>query len=316
MELRHLRYFIAVATELNFSRAAEALATAQPSLSQQIRQLEREIGFDLFDRTGRRIALTAAGVAFLAEARALVAQLETAVARTREAGRGMRGELRIAYTVSAMMAALPAAIRAYRAEHPDVRITLRAVAPFELAGILERRECDVGVLLAHADFGRVMNLDARRIGTFPMCAVFSEAHPLAKRRSIAVGEIGTATLVSFNRRRADFYDAIDAYCRAHEFVPARIEEVDRFEEILGLVAAGEGVSIVPRLYEQFRFPGLAYVALRPAPAPFALLAARSKGRRSVLSTEFFATCERLAAVASSPQSSRSRSRVVRDRSRS
>jgi len=280
---------------LNFSRAAASLATAQPSLSQQIRQLEREIGFDLFDRAGRRIALTAAGSAFLAEARVIVAQVETAVTHTREAGRGMRGELRIAYTVSAMMAALPAAIRDYRAEHPGVRITLRAVAPFELASVLDRRECDVGVLLAHADFGRVMGLDARRLGTFPMCAVLSETHPLAGRRSIAIGDIGTATLVSFNRRRADFFDAIEAYCRAHEFVPARIEEVDRFEEILGLVAAGEGVAIVPRLYEQFRFPGLAYVALRPAPAPFALLVARSKGRRSLLASEFVATCERLSA---------------------
>jgi DNA-binding transcriptional LysR family regulator len=132
---------------LNFSRAAEDLGTAQPSLSQQIRHLESEIGVALFDRAKRRIALTGAGLDFLGEARALVAGLDGAVARARETARGLRGELRIAYTISAMVSTLPSAIREYRTSHPDVRITLRSMDTTSLIAALETREVDAGVFV-------------------------------------------------------------------------------------------------------------------------------------------------------------------------
>jgi DNA-binding transcriptional LysR family regulator len=296
MELRHLRYFVAVADALNFTRAAEALGTAQPSLSQQIRALEAEIGADLFDREKRQIALTPAGEQFLPEVRAMLARLDVAVTHAREAGRGLRGELRIAYTVSAMMSTLPAAIRAYRADHPDVRMTLSTMANLSTLDALRRHEADVGVLLAQRDLNRLTGIEARAIGSLAIGAVFPQGHRLARRRAISIDEIGGETLILYARKLADMHDVVLDMCRERHFVPARIEEVDRIETILGLVAAGEGVSIVPRLYETLHFPGIAYTALKPEPAPFTMIVARAAGGHSALTSAFVDTCERVAAT--------------------
>jgi DNA-binding transcriptional LysR family regulator len=294
MEMRHLRYFIAVAEQLNFSRAAEQLQTAQPSLSQQIRQLEDEVGVEFFDRSKRQIALTPAGEEFLIAARALVAQLELAIANVRELGRGVRGELRVGYTMSAMISALPEAIRAYRAGHDQVRLTLRAMAPLEIFDAVLRREVDVGVILTNPTTAVSPEIDVRQIDTMRVSAVVPIDHPLARKRSIAVEEIGSETLILYDRVLAGLYDFAMQICRERGFVPARIVEADRVETILGLVAAGEGVSLVPRAYESLGFRGVAYLALRPNPDPFAVVVVRNKKTQSKLATEFAATCARIA----------------------
>jgi DNA-binding transcriptional LysR family regulator len=234
---------------LNFSRAAEDLGTAQPSLSQQIRHLESEIGVALFDRAKRRIALTGAGLDFLGEARALVAGLDGAVARARETARGLRGELRIAYTISAMVSTLPSAIREYRTSHPDVRITLRSMDTTSLIAALETREVDAGVFVTQGDLRRFEGITARRIGSLPMAVVLPASHRLATRRSIAIGDLGDEALITYARARTEIHDIVIGICRERGFEPARIEEVDRMETLLGLVAAAEGFSIVPRIYD-------------------------------------------------------------------
>jgi DNA-binding transcriptional LysR family regulator len=290
IEIRHLRYFIAVAEALNFSRAAERLGTAQPSLSQQIRGLEREIGVELFGRGNRRVTLTAAGAEFLAEARELVAHLDRAISHAREAGRGLRGELRVAYSPSTMMSTLPLAIRAYRVGHPDVRITLRALAPTALLEALGRREIDVGVLLDRHGAARLPDIDMRRIGSLPFAIVLPEGHPLAGRHALAIEEIGSETLILYARHLTDVHDIVVGMCRERGFTPARIQEVDRVEAILGLVAAGEGVSIVPRVYESLLFRGVEYAALSPAPKPISMVVARNSAAHSTLAEAFVATC--------------------------
>jgi DNA-binding transcriptional LysR family regulator len=297
MELRHLRYFIAVAEQRNFSRAAAVLKTAQPSLSQQIRALEREIGVDLFDRSKRQITLTPAGVEFLADARALVARLDDAVLHAREAGRGARGELRIGYTVSAMMTALPAAIRAYRATHPGVRISLEAFAPAALLDGLRRRSSDVGVLLRRHDAVALDDIDVRRLGVVPLGIALPAGHWLAARRSVAIEAIAQTPLIVYGRQFTDLYDAVMLLCAQRGFVPAHVEEVERLESILGLVAAGEGVSVVPRVYETLHFPGVAYTALSPAPETFTHAIARMRGTNSPLTSQFVETYERFASAA-------------------
>lgn len=295
IELRHLRYFIAVAEHANFSRAAEALGTAQPSLSQQIRALEAGIGVTLFDRSTRRIALTAAGTEFLAEARALLAQLDVAIAHARAAERGLRGELRIAYTFSAMLTELPSAIRAYRAGHPDVRIALSAQAPAALLDALRQGAADVGLLLVQPGTSRCAEIDMRPLGSLPLRAAVPAGHRLARRRAVTIEDIGDDPLVLFDRRLAGIYDAVLQLCRERGFVPARIEEVDRVETMLGLVAAGEGVSIVPQAYETLGFGGVAYMALTPAPEPFSIVVAQRKDKHSPLATAFVQTCRAVAA---------------------
>ncbi len=293
MELRHLRYFIAVAERLNFSRAAEELGTAQPSLSQQIRQLEREVGVDLFDREKRRVRLTPAGAEFLAGARAIVAQVADTVARTRETARGLRGELRVGYATSAMFSTLPAAIREYRAMHPDVRITLRAMGPTEVVAALEAHEIDAGVFVADATPRGLAEVVAHRIGSLTLAVVLPAGHPLASRRAIAIDAIGEETLIAYARGLTDMYDLITGIFRDRGVEPARIVEVDRMESLLGLVAAGEGVSIVPRIYETLGFAGVRYVALSPAPKPLGIIVASARRGRSSLAADFVALCQRL-----------------------
>jgi DNA-binding transcriptional LysR family regulator len=290
LELRHIRYFIAVAEELNFSRAASRLETAQPSLSQQIRHLEDEIGVELFDRTRRQIELTPAGEEFLSQGRAIVAQLELATARAREVGRGLRGELRVVYTASAMMSRLPAAIRAYRVGHPDVRINLRAMSLPAVVNALRTRDADVGVALAQRDLSEDGDLVVRSIASVEVMMVVPEGHRLARRTAIAIEEIGEERLILFARHLADLYDVTLRLCRERGFVPSAIQEVDRVETILGLVAAGEGVSIIPGVYESLGFRGIAYLALNPSPVPFTFIVAKNAAVTSALANDFAAAC--------------------------
>jgi len=192
------------------------------------------------------------------------------------------------------MSTLPAAIRAYRADQPNVRITLRATDPAELLPLLRRHDVDVGVFLAVRDLSRASDIDARPIATIELEAIVATGHPLAHRASIRVDELAGATFIVYDRRIADIYDAVVSYCRQQGFTPARLEEVDRVETILGLVAAGEGVAIVPQVYRSLRFGGLAYVPLTPAPDAFTLVVARLQGAPAELTSPFVDTCERLA----------------------
>ena len=290
MELRHLRYFIAVAEHLSFSRAAEALETAQPSLSQQIRHLEDEIGVELFTREKRQIELTPAGDAFLIEARGIVAHLDTAVTYAREAGRGLRGELRIGYTFSAMMWTLPAAIRAFRSDHPNVRLVLRVMGQGELHDALRRHEIDSAMFLAQSDLRRFADVNARSIGNLEIGAVVPAGHRLAQRTSFAIEDIKDETLILYARSAGDLYDHVLAQCRERGFTPARIEETDRVETILGLVAAGEGISIVPNVYETLGFRDIVYRPLAPALDPFSMVVASARGSRGDLATAFVERC--------------------------
>jgi len=292
VEFRHLRYFIAVAEHLNFSRAAEHLRTAQPSLSQQIRQLERELGVELFDRDKRRIVLTAAGSAFLDEARAIVLRVNGAVELARETARGRRGELRIAYAVSAMLSTLPATIREYRLAHPDVRMKLAVMAPADVLTALRLREADAAVYVANDTLPHNPDVQTWRIGAVTMAVVLPARHPLAERRAISADALANETLIAVSRHLTDMYDIVMGTLRERGVTPARVEEVDRVETLLGLVAAGEGIAIIPRVYETLRFSGLRYVALRPAPKPLAIIVASARHGRSPLARDFVELCER------------------------
>jgi LysR family transcriptional regulator, benzoate and cis,cis-muconate-responsive activator of ben and cat genes len=200
----------------------------------------------------------------------------------------------LAYTLSAMMTTLPAAIRAYRVGHPNVRITLRAMVPTELSSALREGTTDAGVFLDRSDLHSSPQVVVRRLGSLPIGTMLPHGHRLARRAAIAIEEIGDETLILYARDLAAFYDVVLTLCRERGFTPARIEQVDRMETIAGLVAAGEGVSIVPRLYETLRFPGVAYTALTPEPEPFAIVVARSTTANSVLAEGFVEACERLA----------------------
>jgi DNA-binding transcriptional LysR family regulator len=248
MELRHLRYFVAVAEELNFGRAAERLRISQPPLSQQIRKLEDELGVRLFYRTKRRVELTEAGGLFLDEARKTLRQAERAARVARLAGRGELGSLSLRFVGSAAYGVLPELLRAFRQEYPGVRLELRTMTTLEQAEALESGEIGLGVLRPPLDG----DLELLPVAREPLMAVLPEGHVLADRDTVPLAALAGEDFVLWPRRSGSaVYDRILGLCAEAGFSPRITQESEEHQVIAGLVAAGFGVSLVigdPKLF--------------------------------------------------------------------
>jgi LysR family hca operon transcriptional activator len=239
MELRHLRYFIAVAEHLNFSRAAEELHTAQPSLSQQIRALEYELKTMLFERTHRYVALTPAGRLLLPEARAIVQRVD-ALSTLREASSAPRGPLRIASITASTIGVLPRILPAYRKTFPDVDISLETWSiEDDLRALVERR-VDVAFVRAPIHDPR---LDGVLVAKEQICVAMPSAHPLAARTSIPIRALKDYDVVSMrDEYTGGLNSEMQSVFRAlGVVVPARFE-TRSLETMLGLVASNMGIA--------------------------------------------------------------------------
>jgi DNA-binding transcriptional LysR family regulator len=239
LELRHLRYFVAVAEELHFRRAAERLHVSQPPLSQQIRALERELGVMLFERNRRRVELTAPGRALLEEARTVLAAVDHAVEVTQRVARGEAGQLAIGFVGSAMYGALPDALRDFRTARPDVELRLRELPTGAALDALAEGRIDVGVVRpAQVDPGISIDIVSREA----VVVALPEGHELAARRRLTLPDLSRETLVLLSRREAPgLRAAVDALVAD----PVDVQEVSEVRTVLGLVSAGIGVSVVP-----------------------------------------------------------------------
>lgn len=257
--LRQLRYFVAVAEELHFGRAAERVKIAQPPLTQQIQKLEALIGYRLF-RRGRRTELTEAGAALLQEARFILPQVEHAVERSRRAGRGQTGELRLGAPPSIMLSALPAAIRKYRERFPEVQFTLRELSTSAIEEALGRGEIDLGFL---RETRPAPPLVSKVLFDEPLVAVLPATHPLAARQTLAVGALRAEPFVFFPRRLGGaFYDRLVSFCAEAGFVPRIVQEATQWQSVVCLVEAGLGVSLAPGCVQRFRWKAVVYRPLR------------------------------------------------------
>ena len=270
MELRHLRYFVAVAEVLNFHRAAEALAMAQPPLSLQIQQLERELGVTLLDRTARKIQLTDAGRVFLRDATAILAQAEAATQRAKRAERGEVGQLTIGYTSLILSPLFPHILRRYRAEYPEVEVYLRDLVTLEQMQHIQANTIDVSfathasVSLTEAEHEA---LTYEVILREPLVALLPKTHPLADRERIPLQAIADEPWIWFARP----YDPTTFDYMMHLFTtmgirPQVVQFVNSAQMIFGLVLAGFGVSLIPASVERIAQDALVYVELE-APQP-------------------------------------------------
>ena len=256
MELRQLRYFVAVAEELHFRRAAERLHVSQSPLSVQIRKLEATVGVQLLRRNRRGVELTAAGRSLLADARVLLDQAERAAERARRAAAGYAGELRIGFVGSAIYAVLPEAVRTLRAERPMVEVTLREMATEEQLDALRRDQLDVGFVRAPA---APEGLQMERVLQEPLLAALPTDHPLAAAAEVSLAELATESLVLFPRAQAPaFYDELMVRLQRTGRVTRIAQEAPEMQTIIGLVAAGVGVSLVPASTRLFAREGVAY----------------------------------------------------------
>ena len=263
MELRHLRYFVTVAEELHFGRAAEKLHISQPPLSTQIRSLEEDLGVTLLHRTQRHVSLTQAGHAFLLEARQILARLEQAVLVTRRASRGEIGELVIGFISVADYNVLPAVLRQFRQRFPLVNLTLReSTTDAQIRDLIDGR-IDVGFVLPPTDEPA---LESICIVREPLVVALPERHPLAHRAGkLALAKLRDAPFILFPRPMAPgLYDDVVSFCRAAGFSPRVEQEAIQMQTIVSLVSAELGVALIPASLTNLRRTGVTYKRLREA----------------------------------------------------
>jgi DNA-binding transcriptional LysR family regulator len=272
LDLRRLRYFVAVAEEGHVTRAAERLGIQQAPLSQQIKALEQSLDTQLFRRRPRGVQLTDAGAALLVEARAVLARAAEAEAAVARAARGEAGRLRLGFTNSACFhPAMPAALAAFRAAAPAVALTFDQASTPALIERLQRGDLDAAFIrTAQAS---PPGLAVHRLAEEPMVAALPAAHRLAESGGpMALSDLAAETFIAYPRAEgAGLYDAVIAACHAAGFSPAIGHETPQMIATLSLVAAGLGVSIVPTSLRRMALAGVAYRELTGGSLPRAEL---------------------------------------------
>ena len=265
LELRQMRAFLAVAEELHFGRAAARLGVAQPALSQQIRRLEQALDAELFLRSTRRVQLTEAGRVLLAEARRIVADVESAEAAVRRTARGETGALTVAFAASVMFLALPRIIRRFRAQFPGVRLELREMSTAQQLAGLHSGELDIGFVRQPSPDG-ALHLEV--VMHEPLLVAVARNHPLAGRARFPLRELAREDFVLFPRDVAPGLHAqVLALCRDAGFAPNVVQESRELYTTVSLVEAGVGVTIIPSSVRKMGWRGVAY---KPIPTPLAL----------------------------------------------
>lgn len=259
MELRHLRYFVAVAEELNFTRAAERLYMAQPPLSTQIRALEAELGAQLFERDKRRVYLTQAGRHFLDRARTILMSVQSAKDEVQSAAAGEVGKLSLGFTASSVLtAALPSAIRKYRATYPSVELRLREMASMHQLDAIHGRELDLGVL-RKPNVGIPVGVTIEEWYSAPLVAAMPVQHVLTRGKGIHIRELQGVPLIVYPRDAGiGLYWKVQELCAKAGFRPSVMHETGEASTMIGLVAAGFGVAIVPSDTQCIQLEGVMY----------------------------------------------------------
>lgn len=283
IELRHLRYFLAVAEESNVTRAAARLGISQPPLSQQIKELEREVGAALFHRTPQGVILTEAGTAFQAEARQIMGSTERARAVALRAARGETGQLRVGFTGSAAFnPVVSTMIRNFRRAWPNVRLTLEEANTTRLLEGLAQQALDAVFLRPGAS--GLDGIRLRRFADEAMKVVLPASHRLSRRRRVALSALAGEPFVLFPQAVGlSLYDAVITACRAAGFEPQLSQEAPQISSVVNLVAAELGVSIVPASIAQVAVRGVAYLDIEgPAPHARLALATRQGDERAVV----------------------------------
>jgi DNA-binding transcriptional LysR family regulator len=264
VELRHLRYFLAVAEQLHFRRAAMSLDTSQPSLSLQIRTLEAELGARLFERTKRNVRLTAAGKLYEVEVRRVFADLDAANQRALEAARGTRGELTVATSIATLMSYFPRIVRRFRAAYPDVTLRMQMIHAVDLVDALITRRVQLGFVQVPPNAERLLS---EPLWEHQFVVALPADHSAAGRTAVNLHDLSGERLIAYARTSsASIANEVAALCAEQHFVPSAIEEVAETTTVFGLVACGDGIAIMPAHVQSVAPPGILFKPLDP-PSP-------------------------------------------------
>ncbi|MCA1325836.1 LysR family transcriptional regulator [Herbaspirillum sp. alder98] len=290
MELRHLRYFLAVADHQSFTRAAEQVGIGQPPLSMQIKALEQEIGSPLFKRTSHGVELSEVGRAFLPHARQAVDDAQRALRVARQAASGEVGVLRMGFTSSAVFHRLVShSIQQFRQQHPGLEISLSE-------GITEQLLADIAGAQLDAAFVRIVSIPSAELGVVELPAerlkvALPRSHRLSRRKSLRLIDLAQEKFIMVPRGKGSaLYDGIFSACQAAGFDPQVIQLAPQLTSAINLVAAGLGISIVPEAIEQVQLEQVRYIDIAE-PAPRAQLSL-AYHRQSIAATRFAAHLQR------------------------
>jgi DNA-binding transcriptional LysR family regulator len=266
MEFRHLRYFLVLAEELHFGRAAQRLSITQPPLSLNIQQLEASVGAQLFIRNSRGVQLTAAGQAFVPAARALLDQAGQAAREAREVAQGLVGSLQIGFAGTVLYRGLPQMLKGFAAEHPKLRLNLRELSSSDQLIDLMHERLDVGFVhttRVPAGFSQIL------VSRQPFVACLPVGHNMARRKRLALHALQGEPFAMISRAVSpDYHERILGLCADAGFSPEVRYELRHWLSVVSLVAQGLGVALVPAALQQANLPGAAFVPLDSDTAPY------------------------------------------------
>jgi len=260
MELRLLHYFVTLAEELHFSRAAQRLSISQPPLSVAIKQLEQELQAQLFERSSKGVRLTAAGEHLLGKARQLLALSQQAAQETRDVAQGTRGHLRLGFVGSSLYRGLPQALEQFQHSHPQVRVDmLEANSAEQILGLQQMR---LDMALVHS-MQPPEGIDSQLLVEEPFVVCLPEQHPLHARAAIDLAELRNDRLILFSSLVSPTYhQRIYEMCLTHGFAPEVRHEVRHWLSVISLVSLGQGVALVPEALARVGMPRLVFRALK------------------------------------------------------
>ncbi len=273
MELRHLRYFIAVAEAENVSRAALKLHVSQPALSRQIRDLEEELGFLLLERSAKSVRLTEAGHAFLTEARAALQRVEEGVKAARAVATGASGELHVGYAPSLTARILPPTLRAFQTELPRMRVKLHDLSTEEMLARLREGKLQIA-LLVRPTRAMLRGLRFEELLRDSLRLAVPPNHRLAQQRSVTLAEAAREPLVAYSRAEyPEYHEYLADLFAGSKGKPRIAEEHDSVSSLIAAIEAGCGVALAPESLACFAGPRLKLLPLSPTPEPFVVGAA-------------------------------------------
>jgi len=249
MELRHLRYFLAVGEALNFTRAAAQLRVAQPALSRQVQDLEDEIGVDLLKRSPRGVTLTAEGKLFLEEVRELLKRADESVEKVRALARGEYGELHVGYAPSPTVEMLPPALAAFQKAVPRVKVLLHDFSSDELVNGLQNATLELAIMVEPTG-EQAVGIEFERLRTYPLCVALAAGHPFARLKSIGLEKLATEPLVGFRRKDyPDAYNIVDRIFASIHAKPRIAVECDSASSLITEVEAGRGIALSSTIFK-------------------------------------------------------------------